>query len=476
VKGAAQGATSPAGGPRVEDRLRRELGTFDATMIVAGSVIGVGIFTSTGIVAAELPQPGLLLLAWAVGGALSLAGALTNAEMGASLPHAGGDYVYLREAFSPLVGFVAGWLTFLVVFCGTVGTLAAGFAEYLAVFLPALAPERAWLAGAGFRMGPGTLCALAAVWIATAAAWSGAREGARFQAAMSLVKLGAIALLCLAGPLLGSGDWTRLGGAGPGAPACTGALDLGRAFGAALVPILFTYLGWNAPIYIASELRDPGRTLPRALLGGTLLVTAVYLVLNAVYLYALPLDAMFETSSDGARAGVVRIAERAALALFGGVGGRLIAALVLLSIFGCLLATVIVGARIVYAMALDRTLPRALASVHGTRITPHVALGTQGLVASLLLLSGTFQQILNYTTFAVITLMILDGLALYRLRGRADLARPYRVFGYPWVPALYVAASGLLWVNTLVEFPRESLLGLAIAATALPAWLLARRA
>jgi APA family basic amino acid/polyamine antiporter len=466
---------SEAGGPRVPDRLRRELGTFDATMIVAGSVIGVGIFTSTGIVAAALPDPGLLLLAWAVGGALSLAGALTNAEMGASLPHAGGDYVYLREAFAPLVGFLAGWLTFFVVFCGTVGTLAAGFAEYLAVFLPALAPERAWLAAAGFRIGPGTLCALAAVWIATAAAWSGSRKGARFQGAMSVVKLLAIALLCVAGPLLGVGEWTRLVDAGPLVAGPEGALDVGRAFSTALVPILFTYLGWNAPIYIASELRDPTRTLPRALLGGTLLVTTVYLVLNAVYLYALPVGAMFELGADGGRVGIVRIAERASLALFGSVGGSLIAGLVLLSIFGCLLATVIVGARIVYAMALDGTMPDVLAAVHTTRGTPHVALAVQGAVASLLLVSGTFQEILNYTTFAVITLMILDGLALYRLRRRADLSRPYLVFGYPLVPALYVGASALLWVNTLVEFPRESLLGLGIAASALPFWHLARR-
>ncbi len=448
----------------IPDRLRRQLGLFDATMIVAGGVIGVGIFTSTGIVAASLPHPGWLLLAWLAGGLISLAGALTNAEMGAALPHAGGDYVYLREAFSPLVGFFAGWVTFLVVFCGSVGTLAAGFAEYLAVFAPGLPP---------------TGVALVVTWLSTAVALSGVRSGVRFVDAMSLAKLVAIALLCAVGPLLGEGDWARgwTPPATPGAVAPSGALDLARAFSVALVPILFTYLGWNNPVYMASELREPGRTLPRALILGTLLVTAAYLLLNCVYLYALPVDAMVSAGADGSRQGIVRIAETAAHALFGAAGGRVIAALVLLSILGCLNATVLVGARVVYAMALDRALPEVLAAVHVTRGTPHIALGVQALITSLLLLYGDFQWILNYTTFAVITLMILDVLALYRLRRRRpELPRPYRVWGYPWVPGVYLAACLGLWWNTLIEFPEESLWGLAIAATAFPAYALARRA
>jgi APA family basic amino acid/polyamine antiporter len=241
-----------------------------------------------------------------------------------------------------------------------------------------------------------------------------------------------------------------------------------------MVPILFTYLGWNAPIYIASELREPARTLPRALLLGTALVTGLYLLINAVYLYAVPLSQMYGVGADGGREGVVRIAESAATALFGRVGGRLTATLVLVSIVGCLNATVLVGARIVYAMALDRTLPLRLASVHPERFTPDVALCVQALVASVLLVTGSFSAILTYTTFAVITLMVLDGLALFRLRWRADLDRPFEAWGYPWVPAVYVAASLGLWVNTLVESPVESGLGLLLAGTAFPAYWLGR--
>ena len=466
---------SPSNGGRpLADRLTRQLGPFDATMIVAGSVIGVGIFTTTGFVAAALPHPSLLLLAWLVGGLISLAGALTNAEMGASLPHAGGDYVYLREAFHPLAGFFAGWLTFLVVFCGTVGTLAAGFAEYLAVFLPWLDPAHAWLVLGPVRIGPGALAALGAVWGCTAVSWYGVREGVRLQDFMSVVKIAAIALLCALGPLAGAGDWSRLTAGSPADSSLT-RFGLPGAFGLALVPILFTYLGWNAPVYIASELRDPSRTLPRALLVGTLIVIVLYLLLNAVYLYALPIDAMFATAADGTRIGSVRIAEQVAAALFGPLGARLVSALVLVSILGCLNATVIVGARIVYAMSLDRTVPAVLARVHTTRGTPHVALFAQAAVASLLLVTGTFSEILTYTTFAVITLMVLDGLALFRLRRRRDLARPYSAWGYPVVPALYVLASAGLWINTLIAYPTESLLGLAIAATALPAWAWSRR-
>lgn len=452
------------------DRLVPELGLLDATMVVAGSVIGVGIFTTTGLVAAALPHPGLLLAAWLVGGLVSLAGALTNAEMGSALPRAGGDYVYLREAFHPLVGFVAGWLTFFVVFCGTVGTLAAGLAEYLGAFVPMIDAGGA----SPFVLGPGQAVALAAVWTCTGLSCWGVRESARVQNVVSLTKIGAILAIAVAGPLVGTGSWQHLGT--PAAATSTpGAPGLVTAGALALVPILYAYLGWNAPVYVASELRDPTRTLPRALLLGTLLVTALYLVLNAVYLYAVPVEAMFTTSAGGRREGVVRVADVAARALFGPAGGTIASALVLVSVVGCLNATVLVGARVVYAMALDRTLPLWLASVHPARGTPHAALLAQAAVASVLLVTGTFDEILTFTTFAVITLMVLDGLALFRLRRVLARPAPYRVWGYPWTSALYVAASLGLWLNTLVARPVESAVGLAIAATAVPVYLLGHR-
>jgi APA family basic amino acid/polyamine antiporter len=461
----------------VTDRLRREFGLFDATMLVAGSVIGVGIFTTTGLVAAAVPHPGWLLFAWLFGGVLSGAGALANAELAASLPHAGGDYVYLREAFHPGVGFFAGWMTFFVVYCGTAATLAAGLMEYLGVFLPAFGPENAWVRAGPLALGPGALVALAAIWGCTAICIAGVREGARTQDLLTLAKILAILALCVLGPLFGSGEVRNLvtpfepSGAGSGA-----APALLPALGVALVPVMFTYLGWNAPVYVGSEVRDPGKTFPRALVVGTALCTGVYLLLNAVYLYAVPVGGMFEIDPGGDRSGIVRIAELAATALLGTAGGRLVSGLVLVSIVGCLNATVLVGARIVYAMAIDRSMPGILGAVHPTRGTPHVALLAQGGVTSALLLTGTFEALLTTTTFAIIFLMVLDGLALYALRWRRpDLPRPYRTWGYPIVPGLFVLASLWLLVNTLIELPVESLIGLAISATALPAYWYQRR-
>jgi APA family basic amino acid/polyamine antiporter len=460
----------------VKDRLRREFGLLDATLLVAGSVIGVGIFTTTGLVAAAVPHPGWLLFAWLFGGVLSGAGALANAELASALPHAGGDYVFLREAFHPAVGFFAGWMTFFVVYCGTAATLAAGLVEYLGVFLPAFGPDQAWLRAGPLALGPGTLVALAAIWGCSAVCIAGVREGARTQDLPTLAKILAILALCVLGPLFGSGDVRNLVTSWEPAGASGGpSLGLVPSLGVALVPIMFTYLGWNAPVYVGSEVRDPGRTFPRALVLGTALCTGVYLLLNAVYLYAVPVGAMFEIEPGGGRSGIVRIAELAATALLGTTGGRLVSGLVLVSIVGCLNATILVGARIVYAMAIDRSMPGILGAVHPTRGTPHVALLAQGVVTSALLLTGTFEALLT-TTIAIIFLMVLDGLALYALRWRRpDLPRPYRTWGYPIVPGLFVAASLWLLVNTLIELPVESLIGLAISATALPAYYYQRR-
>jgi APA family basic amino acid/polyamine antiporter len=445
-------------------------------MLVAGSVIGVGIFTTSGIVAAALPHPGWLLAVWLLGGLLSAAGALTNAELSAALPHAGGDYVFLREAFHPGAGFLAGWVTFFAIYCGTAATLAAGLAEYLVVFVPALSPEHDWIRLGAVRLGPGSIAALASVWACTAVCLAGVRQGARTQDLLTLLKIAVIVALCVLAPLVGGGDLGNL---------AHGALtpDLGKspvglisAVGLALVPVLFAYLGWNAPVYVGSEVRDPGRTLPRALLLGTALCAAIYLLVNLVYLYAVPVERMFEVEPGGARTGIVRVAELAATALLGPTGGRVVSGLVLLSILGCLNATVLVGARVVYAMALDGAMPAALASVHPSRSVPHVALLVEGAFTSVLLLTGTFQELLTTTTFAIMGLMVLDGLSLYALRWRRPaLPRPYRAWGYPVLPALFVGASLWLFANTLLTQPVASLVGLAIAATAFPAYRMRRR-
>lgn len=434
------------------DRLRRELGTLDATMLVVSSVIGVGIFLTPGTVAARVPEARTFLLAWFAGGALSLAGALANAELGAMMPRAGGDYVYLREAFHPVAGFLVGWLSFFAIYAGTVATLAVGFADGLEPFVAL--PE----AGR-------TAVAVGAI---VATSWvnhRGLRAGALFNNATALLKLATLAGLVLAGLALGTGAQT-ISPTPPASPGTAGPIGLALA----LPPILFSYLGWNASVYVASELRDPARTLPRSLLLGLAICTALYLAVNALYVGALGMDRL---------AGEPRVGEAAARALFGEAGGRVAAALVLLSVLGCLNATILVGPRIAYAMALDGLFFAGTDRVHEANRTPHVAIAVQAAVATALVaLLRRFPSVLDYTTFAIVLATIADVAALGALRHkRPEWPRPFRAPGWPWLPGLYLAANAAIAGAMLVGHPLECAAALAAAATGLPAYrVFARRA
>jgi APA family basic amino acid/polyamine antiporter len=425
------------------DRLARQLSLADATMLCVSSVIGVGIFLTPGTVADVLPHPGLFLLAWFVGGLLSLAGALANAELGAMYPHAGGDYVYLREAYHPLAGFLIGWLSFFVIYAGTVATLAAGFSEGLAHFVGLSPAGRAAVA---------VVITIATSWVN----YASVRAGAGFNNITGYIKIAALVALTVVGPLLGSGSITNL------RPLVAGTTSVPFAgFGLALSPILFSYLGWNASVYVASEIRDPGRNVPRSLFVGLAVCTAIYLLLNIVYLYALPMYAL---------RGEVRVGEAAARALFGEAGGTITAVLVLASVLGCLNATILVGPRIAYAMALDGYFFSGVHRVHEAYRTPHIAIVVQALTAiALIVVLQSFPSVLDYTTFAIVLATMADTTALYALRRRQPgRLRPYRAWGYPVVPALYFVANALIAGSMLYGRPKECVIALAIAATALP--------
>jgi APA family basic amino acid/polyamine antiporter len=423
----------------------------DATMLVVSSVIGVGIFLTPGVVAEHLPHPGLFLAAWLAGGLLSLAGALANAELGAMYPRAGGDYVYLREAYHPAAGFLVGWLSFFVIYAGTIATLATGFAEGMAAFIV--------LDGSG-KVVVAVALTLFTSWVN----YVGVRWGARFNNVTGTIKLLALAALMVSGPLLGRGEWLHLRpplqGAGSVPPS---------AFGLALSPILFTYLGWNASVYVAGEIRDPGRNVPRSLFIGLAVCTGFYVGLNAIYLYALPVSAL---------GGEVRVGEAAARALFGAAGGMIMAALVLASILGCLNATILVGPRIAYAMALDGLFFHGVHRVHEIYRTPHVAITVQALTAvGLIIVLRSFPSVLDYTTFAIVLATMADTTALYALRWRKPTRpRPYRAWGYPVVPALYLTANAGIASAMLWGRPKECAIALAVAATGAPFYaLFARR-
>jgi APA family basic amino acid/polyamine antiporter len=435
------------------DRLGRQLTLTDATFLLVASVIGAGIFFTPGRVAELLPHPGWIFAAWVVGALLSVAGALANAELATMFPRAGGDYVYLREALHPAAGFLVGWLTFFAIYTGTIAALAAAFAEGLAAPL-------------GLGDG-GTLALAIGVTVATSALnYVGARWGARANNLTSAVKLLALAAFAVLGPLVGSGDPARLlpAAASPGfEPSLS-------AFGLAMSPILFTFLGWNAAVYVGSEVRDPSRNLPRSLFLGLGICTVVYLLMNGVYLYALPLGELSGTGDAG---------KAAAGALFGPVGGSLVAGFVLVSVLGTLNATVLVGPRIAYAMSLDGLFFKGAEYVHSSFRTPTGAIVLQAVVSvGLLLVLRSFPSALDFTTFAVVLATSADVVALYVLRRRQPgRSRPYRAWGYPLVPGLYLAANVAIAGAMIAGRPLECAVGVGMLLLGLPFyWLFARQA
>src|SRR5262245_37867608 len=423
----------------------------DGVFLVVASVVGSGIFLTPGAIAERLPHPGLILGVWVAGGLLSLAGALANAELGAAFPHAGGDYVYLREAFHPLAGFLAGWLSFFGIFAGTVVTLAAGFAQALQ---PMLGLSHA-----------GSL-ALAVATIA-ACSWLnaiGVRHGARANNVTGWIKVGVLAFFVIVAPLTGRGDFGNL------RPFADGILSAAPplAFALALSPVLFSYLGWNASVYVASEIRDPGRNVPRSLFLGLALCIALYLALNVAYLYAAPVA----TLSGAANAG-----ELAARVIVGPQAGGIVAIFVLISILGTLNATILVGPRIAYAMALDSLFLRVADRVNAAYATPTGAIWLQAAVAgALVLLLENFPNALDFTTFGIVLATMADTLALFARRRRQPARpRPYRAWGYPWVPLVYLVANAAIAVGLLRGRPREAGIAIAVLALGVPVYFVFRR-
>jgi APA family basic amino acid/polyamine antiporter len=326
-----------------QQELKRQIGLFDAVMLIAGDMIGIGIFVTTGVIAETLPTPGGVLLVWILGGLLALAGALSCAELSASLPYAGGDYIYIREAYGKLVGFLSGWSSFLVTFSGAIAFLAVGFAGFMAFFFPVLGSKEAVfsLAIPGFPIDVtvGTLFSILVVWVISGLHCFGVRLGTTTQNILTTFKIGSLLGIIFLGVLFGEGDTAHF----------TPLFDWPKitnfsVFAAAFIPAIFAYSGWNAVIYIAGEVKNPERNLPRALLWANLLVIALYLAVNVVYIYGVPVTEM---------KGALRVSEVATTALFGYQTSAWITALITISILGALNVVTMIGPRIYYAMARD---------------------------------------------------------------------------------------------------------------------------
>jgi basic amino acid/polyamine antiporter, APA family len=449
-----------------QPELKRQIGLFSAVMLIAGDMIGTGIFISTGVIAETLPSPGGILLVWCLGGLLALTGALSCAELSASLPYAGGDYNYIREAYGKLMGFLSGWSSFLVTFSGAIAFLAVTFTGFMAFFFPVLGSQEALflatISGLTINVTPGTIFSIAVVVVISALHCLGVRLGTMMQNILSLLKIGALLGIIVLGVVIGQGDTSHF----------TPLFDWDQitnfsVFAAAFIPVIFAYSGWNAVIYIAGEVEQPERNLPRALLWANLIVIALYIAIHMIYIYAVPVTEM---------KGALRVSEVATTALFGYQTSVWITAIITVSILGALNVVIMLGPRIYYAMARDGVFFRSLAQVHPTLNTPLNAIILQAVWACLLLLTGTFGTLFTYVS-VIITLFsaFTVGSVIVLRYKRPDLKRPYKLWGYPIVPLLFIAIH--LWIvwGSVSQNPFESLVGLFIVCLGIPAYLIWQR-
>ncbi len=440
--------------------LLAKLSLFDATLLVMGSAIGSGIFLTSGIIARDLPDPTWILFVWLLGSVLTLFGGLTLAELGAMMPEAGGQYVYLREAYGPLAGFMYGWMTFLITHTGGIAALGVGFAEYVSYFFPQLSLQNYFLSVAGIQFSNGQLVALGSIGLLTVINYFGIRSGSLVQNFFTILKILAIGALLLGGLfVLTSGD----GGGQAAAPMPTPrGMAFWAAVGVSLIAVLWTFDGWYSVNCVASEIRNVKKNLPLSLIMGISLIGIIYMLVNWFYVSALPMNEM---------AGVIRIGEKATTFIFGGTAGSIMSALILFSIFGCLSATVIYGPRIFYAMARDGLFFKSFAEVHPRHRTPSNAIIWQGVISGILCLTGTYDQLFTYVVFILLLFFAATAAAVFVLRiKRPDAERPYKVWGYPVIPALFGLTMLWIMVNTLIEKPTEALLGSLLLLTGFPVY------
>lgn len=425
--------------------LARSLTRLNATAMVAGTIIGASIFVQPSEIARHLDTPVSIMAAWIACGVLTLFGALVCAELASAFPQAGGVYVFLREAFSPLAGFLWGWAMFWSVHSGIIAAIAVVFGRYASVFLPV-----SWQGDTAVRA-----LAVAVIVVLSGVNYVGVRTGGRVQTLLTIVKIAAIAALVVAGFLLA---------ATVAQPVALNTIPDGLTpFVLAMVAGLFAYGGWHMVTYTAAETTMPARTIPAALVAGVAIVTVSYVLMNLVYLRVLPLDEVRAST---------RIAADAADVIFGRGGASLLSILVVLSTVGSLTGIILTGPRMYYAMARDGLAPRAVAHVHPTYRTPGVAIVAQAAVACVLAGTGAYRQLFTRVVYTEWLFFALMAAGLFVLRRQPDYQPPYRTWGYPVVPVVFIAASLGIVAHQLLADPREALIGLGLVALGVPAYYL----
>ncbi len=427
--------------------LLRQLSWLDATAIIIGTIIGSGIFITPGLVARNAPSPGLILITWIVGGLLCLLGALIFAELASFLPATGGIYVFLKEAFGPLMSFIFGWLFLLVIKPGAIATITTGVAIYVGELVP--------LSPLGIK-----LVAIFFIIIISAVHYRGVRLGSNIQNFLTSLKVILILGFIVVGLTSSAADWSLLSVGGSGGFN----LEMLSVMGIALAAVLWTYDGWADICYMAGEVKDPGRSLPRAILLSTLAVIVIYVAMNIVFIITVPMDQM--AISD-------RVAADSARTLLGAGGATLVTIAILISIIGGANGSIMLGPRVFYQMGADGYFFRWTGRIHPKFRTPANAVVVQGVWAAVLALSGTFEQLVNYFIFTTWFFFVLSTLALFIFRKRyPDIERPYSTPGYPWVPLAFIAIALAMLLNSLIQRPLESGIGLGFAILGIPVYYL----
>src|SRR6266480_4454330 len=494
--------------PVAEEKLVRGLGLLDSTMLVAGSMIGSGIFIVSSIIARQVGSPGWLLVVWIVTGLLTLTAALSYGELAAMMPKAGGQYVYLREAFSPLWGFLYGWTLFLVIQTGTIAAVAVGFARYSGVLVPwvsestyLIAPIR--FGGYAFSLSTAQFVGLCMIALLTFMNTRGLKLGKLVQNVFTTAKTGALIGLIILGIIVGlrsgagaenfSHFWTLRGTLQEVGPGLTAAAAFGLFVGICVAQTnsLFSADAWNNITFTAGEVKEPRRNVPLSLALGTILVITLYLLANVAYLFVLPLDKIQHAPDD-------RVGTAAMEVMFGGAGAAIMAIAIMISTFGCCNGLILAGARVYYAMAQDGLFFRSTGRLNAKHV-PAIALVLQGVWTALLVLprirlrdpvtnapivdaSGVEQygnlygKLLDYVVFAVLIFYVLTIIGVFVLRRTQPHAeRPYRAFGYPLLPAFYIIAAIIILVVLAIYRTQTSWPGLLIVLAGVPVYFFWRK-
>jgi APA family basic amino acid/polyamine antiporter len=462
------------------------LGLLDSTMIVIGSMIGSGIFIVSADIARTVGSPGLLLVVWLITGLITVTGALSYGELAGMMPHAGGQYVYLREAYNPLVGFLYGWTSFLVIQTGTIAAVAVAFARFTAVLIPGLGEQNILLEAFGLRISAAQVLAIACIAFLTFVNSRGLREGKIVQNVFTIAKTVALIGLILLGIIVGrnahaidanlanfwSATWTHIADGKIVSVESLSGFMLLAAIGASMVGSLFSSDAWNNITFTAGEVINPKRNIPLSLAIGTGVVTLLYLLANVAYILVLPVlgspDATDLLGRGIQFASSDRVATAAVTMIFGEPAAVIMAVLIMVSTFGCNNGLILAGARVYYAMAKDGLFFKKVGTL-SERSVPATALVVQGVWASLLCLSGTYGDLLDYVIFAVLIFYVLTVIGIFILRKkRPDIERPYKAFGYPILPGLYVLCASAIAIDLLIFKTTYSGSGLAIVLLGIP--------